>query len=178
MTIWINRFPIGTQCYIALVRNITNQSNITLNSYRKSIYSDGHISANTQHIQLIFDIRTLFLMLFWKMKLNLRNSKNSFLMTSHFTAPFTSGWKVAMADYALPKNVNAGLGFEPSILYWRSSEYTTIPQYLFIHTSSACSLRFRLDTSVSSLIELSTSTCGKVPWALGRMNKHKIYLYK
>ena len=39
--------PMGTQCYIALVHNIRNQSTITLSSHRTYIYSDGHISANT-----------------------------------------------------------------------------------------------------------------------------------
>ena len=37
-TIWINRFPTGTHCYIALDRNVMNQSNVTLSSNRKSIY--------------------------------------------------------------------------------------------------------------------------------------------
>ena len=57
--------------YFALARNVMKQSNITLSSYRKSIYSDGHISAHT-YIQLVFNIWsfwTLFLMLFRKMKI-------------------------------------------------------------------------------------------------------------
>ena len=58
--------------YFALVRNVMNQSKITVIFYRTLFYLGGHISANTEHIQLVFNIWLLFL------KFKLRDSKNRF----------------------------------------------------------------------------------------------------